>query len=57
MMSKTEKDKKSYENDSVFSKNHSKSIKYRLRVQQDHEAEEEVQEYLERVDENSSNVS
>lgn len=31
--------------DSVFSKNHSKSVKYRLRVQQEHEAEDEIREY------------
>lgn len=44
-MSKTEKDKKNRENDSVFSKNHSKNVRYRLRRQQEQEAEQEVKEY------------
>lgn len=33
------------EDDSVLSKNHSKSVKFRLRVQQEEEAEKEIKEY------------
>jgi hypothetical protein len=33
------------EDDSVFSKNHSQSVRYRLRQQQEQEAEEAIREY------------
>lgn len=33
------------QDDSALSRNHSKSIKYRLRVQQEHEAEDEIKQY------------
>ena len=35
------------EDDSVLSKNHSKSVKFRLRVQQEEEANNEIQLYKE----------
>lgn len=35
----------SLKDDSVMSKNHSKSVKYRLRVQQQKEAEEVIKKY------------
>lgn len=33
------------EDDSVFSKNHSKSVRYRIRQQQEQEAEDEIKEF------------
>jgi hypothetical protein len=43
-MTKTWKEKRQEE---ALSKNHSKSVKFRLRVQQDQEAKEELREQLE----------
>jgi hypothetical protein len=43
-MTKTWKEKRQ---DEALSKNHSKSVKFRLRVQQDQEAKEELREQLE----------
>lgn len=37
--------KTSKTDESLLSKNHSKSIKYRLRIQQEKEADEEINEY------------
>lgn len=31
--------------DSGLSKNHSKDVKYRIRIQEEHEAEQEIKEY------------
>lgn len=42
--SKTQNNKRN-DDDSVFSKNHSKSVRYRLRQQQEQEAENEIKEY------------
>lgn len=46
-MTKTKKDmpQKRKEDDSLLSKNHAKNIKYRLRVQEEQEAEEEIKDY------------
>ena len=48
-MGKSEKkppsNKEEKKDDSGLSKNHSKSVKFRLRVQQQKEAEEEIKEY------------
>lgn len=45
--SKTNKTKEKRPNDeSLLSKNHSKSIKFRLRVQQEQEAEHEIREHI-----------
>lgn len=44
-MKKPEKQRKESD-DSVFSKNHSHAIKYRKRVQEDKEKQEEVEEFL-----------
>lgn len=51
-------DKKPYE-EPALSKNHNKSIKYRLRVQQEKEAEQEIKETIleETVLEDRANVS
>ena len=38
--------KREQPDDSVFSHNHSKSVKFRLRVQQEDEAAKEIREYL-----------
>ena len=43
--SKTSTDRNEKNDDSGLSKNHSKSIRYRLRIQQDKEAEEELKEF------------
>lgn len=47
-MSKTDKDR---HDDPALSKNHSKSIRYRLRIQQDKEADQEMRQ-LELFEEN-----
>lgn len=39
------KKKKNKEDDSGLSRNHSKSIRYRLRIQQDLEAAKEIEDY------------
>jgi hypothetical protein len=46
-MTKTKKDKpeEKLKDDSVFSKNHSKSVKYRIRKQQEKEADDAIKEY------------
>jgi hypothetical protein len=38
------------DDDSPLSKNHSKSVKFRLRVQEEVEAEEEIKEYQDNED-------
>jgi hypothetical protein len=43
--SRKEKPVRRQEDDSVFSKNYSKSMKYRLRIQRQREAEEELKEF------------
>lgn len=40
------KDKQKDSDDSVFSKNHSKSVKYRERKAEEKEAEKEINDYL-----------
>lgn len=42
---KSKSKKKEFTDDSVLSKNHSKSVKYRLRVQQQREAEDDIKEF------------
>ena len=41
-----DKNKQRRMDDSVFSKNHSKSVRYRIRIQQDREAQEEIEIFL-----------
>jgi hypothetical protein len=52
-LKKNNKKKRDMNDDSGLSKNNSKSVKFRLRVQQDKEAEEELKEY----DENGKRIS
>lgn len=52
-LKKNNKKKREINDDSGLSKNNSKSVKFRLRVQQDKEAEEELKEY----DENGKRIS
>lgn len=48
-MTKTKKDKpdEKLRDESVFSKNHSKSVRYRIRRQEEKEADYEIKEYEE----------
>ena len=49
-MGNTNHKNKPKEDDSVFSKNHSKDIKYRIRKTEEKEAEEEINEFVKRKD-------
>lgn len=46
-MTKTKKQnpEKQRENESVLSRNHAKDVRYRIRVQQEKEAKEEIKDY------------
>lgn len=48
-MTNSYNEKNRNKNDSVFSKNHGRSVKYRVRVQEELEAETEIKEYKQAI--------
>jgi hypothetical protein len=47
--------KRELDDDSYLSKNHSKSVRFRLRVQEEAEAEEEIKDYQDYEDQDDYN--